>query len=104
MVCFQELDVLKFIQAAARHASRLWAVLLNIEGLNVSEAAERLGIPAATVKTRYLRARRRLQPMLGPQLSSTSSDKFPFGVIPDQRPAIASPTPRGVFGDYGAMA
>jgi len=41
-------------------------VLRQIEELDVAEVAERLGIPAATVKTRHLRARRRLQRLLGP--------------------------------------
>ena len=41
-------------------------VLRQIEELDVGEVAETLGIPAATVKTRHLRARRRLQRLLGP--------------------------------------
>ena len=40
-------------------------VLRQIEELDVAEVAEALGIPAATVKTRHLRARRRLQRLLG---------------------------------------
>ncbi len=53
-------------------------VLRQIEDLDVGEVAERLGIPAATVKTRHLRARRRLQRLLGPGLSGALSGNFPF--------------------------
>jgi RNA polymerase sigma-70 factor (ECF subfamily) len=57
-------------------------VLREIEGLNVGDVSERLGIPPATVKTRHLRARRRLQRMLGPTLGGALSGKFPFGATP----------------------
>jgi RNA polymerase sigma-70 factor (ECF subfamily) len=60
-------------------------VLREIEGLDVNAIAERLGIPAATVKTRHLRARRRLQRMLRPALSSALSERFPFGCAADER-------------------
>ncbi len=43
-------------------------VLRAVEGLSVAETAEQLGVNAATVKTRHLRARRRLQETLSPQL------------------------------------
>lgn len=43
-------------------------LLRAVEGLSVAETAERLGLNAATVKTRHLRARRRLQEALSPQL------------------------------------
>jgi RNA polymerase sigma-70 factor (ECF subfamily) len=79
-------------------------VMREIEELNVNEIAERLGIPAATVKTRHLRARRRLQRMLGPELRGTLSDKFPFGALPHQRPVTPSATPRRAFGAQEAMA
>lgn len=57
---------------------RLAFVLREIEGLSVEEAAETLGIPAATVKTRHLRARRRLQEELAPELKSALTGTFPF--------------------------
>jgi RNA polymerase sigma-70 factor (ECF subfamily) len=57
-------------------------VLREIEGLTVSDIAERLGIPAATVKTRHLRARRRLQRMLGPTVRGSLTGRFPFGATP----------------------
>jgi RNA polymerase sigma-70 factor (ECF subfamily) len=43
-------------------------LLRAVEGLSVAETAEQLGVNAATVKTRHLRARRRLQDVLSPQL------------------------------------
>jgi RNA polymerase sigma-70 factor (ECF subfamily) len=43
-------------------------LLRAVEGLSVAETAEQLGVNAATVKTRHLRARRRLRETLSPQL------------------------------------
>jgi RNA polymerase sigma-70 factor (ECF subfamily) len=57
---------------------RLVFVLREIEGLSVEEVSEATGTPAATVKTRHLRARRRLQEELAPQLRSTLDGAFPF--------------------------
>lgn len=57
---------------------RLVFVLREIEGLSVGEAAETLGIPQSTVKTRHLRARRRLEEELAPQLKSALEGTFPF--------------------------
>ena len=52
-------------------------VLRQIEELDVAQVAETLGIPPATVKTRHLRARRRLQRLLGPSFSEALSGKRP---------------------------
>ena len=46
-------------------------LLRAVDGLSVAETAERLGVNAATVKTRHLRARRRLREALSPQLGSS---------------------------------
>jgi RNA polymerase sigma-70 factor, ECF subfamily len=73
-------------------------VLRQIDELDVGEVAERLGIPAATVKTRHLRARRRLQRLLGPRLSGLLSDNFPFDRAWCERPASPSVLPRASFG------
>ncbi|HEX8240851.1 MAG TPA: RNA polymerase sigma factor [Allosphingosinicella sp.] len=59
-------------------AFRLVFVLREIEGLGVDEAAEALGIAAATVKTRHFRARRRLQEELAPELRTALDGTFPF--------------------------
>jgi RNA polymerase sigma-70 factor (ECF subfamily) len=53
-------------------------VLREIEGLDNEETAEALDIPAATVKTRLFRARRRLQEMLAPELGTALNGTFPF--------------------------
>jgi len=53
-------------------------VLREIEGLSVDETGEVLGLIPATVKTRHLRARRRLQQTLAPELKSALSGSFPF--------------------------
>lgn len=57
---------------------RLVFVLREIEGLTVEETAESLGLVEATVKTRHLRARRRLQEALAPELRAVLSGTFPF--------------------------
>lgn len=53
-------------------------VLREIEGLSVDDTSEVLGIPAATVKTRLLRAKRRLQEALAPEVREALSGTFPF--------------------------
>lgn len=68
-------------------------VLRQMEDLDVGEVADRLGIPAATVKTRHLRARRRLQRLLGPGLSGALSGKFPFDRGSCERPTSSSVQP-----------
>lgn len=79
-------------------------VLRQIEELDIAEVAETLGIPAATVKTRHLRARRRLQRLLGPGLSGALSGKFPFDRASYERPATPSMLPRAGRGAQGATA
>jgi RNA polymerase sigma-70 factor (ECF subfamily) len=53
-------------------------VLREIEGLSVEETAVALGLPAPTVKTRLLRARRKLQDMLAPEVKGALAGAFPF--------------------------
>ena len=57
---------------------RMVFILRDVEGLSVAEVAEILDIPAATVKTRHLRARRRLQDDLAPELKGALTGAFPF--------------------------
>jgi RNA polymerase sigma-70 factor, ECF subfamily len=59
-------------------ALRLVFMLREIEDLSVEETAQALQIPGATVKTRLLRARRRLQNELNPELRETLHGTFPF--------------------------
>src|SRR6185369_9347277 len=53
-------------------------VLREVEGLSVEETATVLQIPKETVKTRLLRARRRLQEELDPELRGALRDTVPF--------------------------
>lgn len=53
-------------------------VLREVEGLSVEETAEALSIPVATVKTRLLRARKRLQQALAPDVHEALVGAFPF--------------------------
>jgi len=59
-------------------AFRLVFVLRDVEGMSVEETSEALGVLPATVKTRLLRARRRLQQSLAPDVHSALSGSFPF--------------------------
>jgi RNA polymerase sigma-70 factor (ECF subfamily) len=53
-------------------------VLHEIEGLSVEDAAQALEIPAGTVKTRLMRARRKLQQALAPEVRTALTGTFPF--------------------------
>ena len=57
---------------------RLVFVLREIEGMTVEATAAALGLKPATVKTRFLRARRRLREALAPELSAALADSFAF--------------------------
>ncbi len=70
---------------------RLVFVLREVEGLSVDETAQTLGLATATVKTRHLRARRRLQQALAPEFGAVLEGVFPFA-----GPACAGMTERVV--------
>ena len=53
-------------------------VLREVEGLSVEETAQALDIPAATVKTRLMRARKKLREALAPDVHSVLVGAFPF--------------------------
>lgn len=53
-------------------------MLRAVEGLPVEEVAQQLDLPAATVRTRYHRARQRLRQALGDRLELTVPAAFPF--------------------------
>ena len=53
-------------------------VLHEIEGASVEDAAQLLGIPTGTVKTRLMRARLKLQQSLAPEVRSALTGTFPF--------------------------
>ena len=79
-------------------------VLRQSEELDVGEVAETLGIPAATVKTRHLRARRRLQRVLGLGLKGALSGKFPFDRARSDRSATQFALPHAGFGARESVA
>ena len=56
-------------------------VFREVEGLTVEETAAVLDIPAATVKTRHFRARKRLQEALAPELKNALMGSFPFAGV-----------------------
>jgi RNA polymerase sigma-70 factor (ECF subfamily) len=56
-------------------------VFREIEGLSVDETAAVLDIPAATVKTRHFRARKRLQEALAPEMQTALTGSFPFAGV-----------------------
>src|SRR3546814_206803 len=78
VACGQIRQILEDAIARLPAAFRTVFVLREIEDLDVADVAEALGIPASTVKTRHLRARRRLQQELAPELKSALSGTFPF--------------------------
>ena len=57
---------------------RLVFVLREVEGFSVEETAAALDLVPATVKTRHLRARRKLQQALAPEVDTALSGTFPF--------------------------
>lgn len=70
--------VLESAVAQLPDAFRVVFVLRQIEGLSVGETAQALAIPEETVKTRFHRARLRLQRMLDPELKSALAETVSF--------------------------
>jgi RNA polymerase sigma-70 factor, ECF subfamily len=60
-------------------AFRVVFVLRSVEELSVEETSEVLGIPAATVRTRYFRARGLLREALAQEIDLAERDLFEFG-------------------------
>ena len=74
-------QIAKLLEAAIANlpdAFRLVLMLRDVDGLNVEETAEVLQISPQTVKTRLLRARRRMQATLTPTVQDALKDAFPF--------------------------
>ena len=71
-------QLLEHAVAGLPDAFRSVFVLREVEGLSVEETAEALEIPAATVKTRLMRARKRLREALAPDVHSALAGAFPF--------------------------
>ena len=64
--------------SALPDAFRTVFVLREVEGLSSDDTALVLDIPVATVKTRLLRARRKLRESLAPEIASALVGTFPF--------------------------
>jgi len=60
---------------------RLAFVMREVEGMTIEEIAQALDVLPATVKTRLLRARRRLQEALAPELRASLVGAFPFAGV-----------------------
>jgi RNA polymerase sigma-70 factor (ECF subfamily) len=70
-------------------------VLIDVEGYSVDEAAELLGIPTGTVKSRCARGRAKLVPLLAHLRNRPAADDVPVsGTLPGDRPAQRLDTPR----------
>lgn len=67
--------------AALPEEFRLIFILRAIEQMSVEETAEAAGILPQTVKTRYLRARRRLRETLGPDIRAALDDTARFAGV-----------------------
>jgi RNA polymerase sigma-70 factor (ECF subfamily) len=71
-------SILEQAIAALPEGFRTVFVLHEIEGLSVEDAASALDIPTGTVKTRLMRARRKLQQALAPEVRAALTGTFPF--------------------------
>jgi RNA polymerase sigma-70 factor (ECF subfamily) len=60
-------------------AFRLVFVLRSVEELSVEETAQTLGIPEATVRSRYFRAKGLLREALAQEIDLAERDLFEFG-------------------------
>ncbi|MBT2189393.1 RNA polymerase sigma factor [Sphingobium nicotianae] len=70
--------LLEFAIAGLPVEFRLVFILRHVEGLSIEEVAQALEILPATVKTRLLRARRRLQQTLEADVKDSLAGAFPF--------------------------
>jgi RNA polymerase sigma-70 factor (ECF subfamily) len=71
-------SILERAVAALPENFRTVFVLHEVEGVAVEDTAQALGIPTGTVKTRLMRARRKLQQALAPEVRSALTGTFPF--------------------------
>jgi RNA polymerase sigma-70 factor (ECF subfamily) len=75
---FQLRSILERAIADLPETFRTVFVLHEIEGVPVDDVADTLDIPSGTVKTRLMRARRKLQQALAPEVRSALTGTFPF--------------------------
>jgi RNA polymerase sigma-70 factor (ECF subfamily) len=74
----QVTELLEAAIAKLPESLRVAFMLREVEGLSIDETAEALQIPRKTVKTRLLRARRKLQRELDAKLCDVLLDTFTF--------------------------
>lgn len=71
-------SILERAIASLPEAFRTVFVLHEVEGVSIEDAAEVLDLPTGTVKTRLMRARRKLQQALAPEVRGALVGTFPF--------------------------
>jgi RNA polymerase sigma-70 factor (ECF subfamily) len=89
----------KVLEAAVAQLSDIFRtvfVLREIEGLSVEETAEVLDIPPQTVKTRHLRARRKLIQALDPEIRNLLTGAFQFAGADCERLTARTLTALGI--------
>ena len=78
--------------AALPHDQRTALVLVDVQGLSIAEAAEVLGVPGGTVKSRCSRGRARLALSLGHLRNRPAAPPVPLEASA-RRPSAPSPPP-----------
>ncbi|MFZ5850007.1 MAG: RNA polymerase sigma factor SigM [Actinomycetota bacterium] len=81
--------------AALPVEQRAALVLVDMAGLPVEEAAQVLGCPVGTVKSRCARGRARLAPLLGHLRNHPPAPDVPSPPAPDVPSSPTTPTPEG---------
>jgi len=81
-------QIARILETAVSQLSEIFRtvfVLREIEGLSVEETAEILDILPQTVKTRHLRARRKLMQALDPEIRTVLTESFQFAGVDCER-------------------
>jgi RNA polymerase sigma-70 factor (ECF subfamily) len=74
-------QILHLVEQAADNLPEIFRIAFVtrvVEGMNVEESAELLGISPKTAKTRLFRARRLIREQLDKQIGPVLMDAFPF--------------------------
>ncbi len=74
-------EIMEAAVAALPRQFRTVFVMRDVEGMSVDEVAHALGVRPTTVRTRLLRARRRMREALDPELHDTLVGTFPFAGV-----------------------
>jgi RNA polymerase sigma-70 factor, ECF subfamily len=92
-------QIAKVLESAVAQLSDIFRtvfVLREIEGLSIEETAEVLDIPPQTVKTRHLRARRKLIQALDPEIRNVLTGAFQFAGADCERLTARTLTALGI--------